>query len=103
MSTSTTSVQQLSEAIAAASPDLDERSRHIAVSLYELLVQGDPVTSSELASHSRVPETVVLATLQSWPGVFRDDEGRVVGFWGLAIPKMDHHFQAQGGKPIHAW
>jgi hypothetical protein len=38
-----------------------------------------------------------------WPGIFRDEASRVVGFGGLAIPPMDHRFQAEGGKPIYAW
>jgi alkylmercury lyase len=33
----------------------------------------------------------------------RDDAERVVGFGGLAIPKMEHKFQAEGGQPIYAW
>ena len=98
-----TTVQELSAAIAAAVIDVDEQGRRIAVALYELLAQGDPVTPAVLAARSGVPEAAVQATLEEWPGVFRDDEGRVVGFWGLAIPEMAHRFQAEGGKPIHAW
>ncbi len=96
-------VQELADAIAANVVDVDEQERRIAVSLYELLAQGDPVTSAALAARSSVPEAPVVATLEGWPGVFRDDEGRVVGFWGLAIPEMAHRFHAEGGKPIHAW
>ena len=102
-STAVPTVQELADAIAGATDDISEQERRIAVSLYKLLAQGDPVTPVALAAHSNEPETVVLATLEGWPGVFRDDEGRVVGFWGLAIPEMGHRFQAEGGKPIYAW
>jgi hypothetical protein len=98
-----TTVQELADAIATAAPPLDERERRIAVSVYELLAQGDPVTPTALAARAGVDEEVVVETLEGWPGVFRDDQGRVVGFWGLAVPKMDHRFQAEGGKPIYAW
>jgi alkylmercury lyase len=98
-----TTVQQLSEAIAAATIDFDEQGRRIGIAVYDLLAQGDPVTPAEIAARARQPESDVLATLKGWPGVFWDDEDRVVGFWGLAIPEMDHHFQAEGGKPIYAW
>ena len=40
---------------------------------------------------------------KGWPGVFWDEQGRVVGFWGLAIPEMDHRFHAENGKPMYAW
>ncbi len=104
MSTSVTTIQELSEAIAAASDPLDEQSRRIATAIIDLLAQGDPITPAQIAGHARVPEEVVLATLKGWPGgVFWDDEGRVVGSWGLAIPEMPHKFQTDGGKPIYAW
>jgi alkylmercury lyase len=96
-------VQELADAIAGAVVDISAQERRIAVSLYQLLAQGDPVTPAALAARSSVPEAVVLGTLESWPGVFRDDDGRVVGFGGLAIPEMSHHFHAEGGKPIYAW
>lgn len=104
MSTSATTVQTLSEAIAAASDLLDEQSRRIATAIIDLLAQEDPITPAQIAGHAVVPEEVVLATLKGWPGgVFWDGEGRVVGSWGLAIPEMPHKFQADGGKPIYAW
>ena len=96
-------VQGLSEAIAAANVYSNEQSRPIAVALYELLAQGEPVTVAEIAAHASVPDAVVLGKLKAWPGVFWDDQGRVVGFWGLAIPEMDIRFHAAGGKPIYAW
>lgn len=96
-------VQELADAIAANTVDITAKERRIAVSLYDLLAQGDPVTPAALAVRSGIPEAAVLATLDGWPGVFRDDEGRVVGFWGLAIPEMAHHFRAEGGRPIYAW
>ena len=103
MSSSVTTVQQLSEAIAAATLGIDEQGHRLAIAVYELLAQGDPLTPADIAAHAGQPEAVVLATLKGWPGVFWDDAGRVVGFWGLAIPEMDHRFQAEGGKPIYAW
>ena len=99
-----TTIQNLARAIAAASDPLDEQSRRIATAIIDLLAQGDPITPAQIAGRALVPEEVVLETLKSWPGgVFWDDEGRVVGSWGLAIPEMAHRFQADGGKPIYAW
>ncbi len=103
MSTSVTTVQQLSEAIAAATIGIDEQGRRIGIAVYVLLAQGDPVTPAEIANHAGEPEALVVATLKAWPGVFWDDEARVVGFWGLAIPEMDHRFHAENGKPMYAW
>jgi hypothetical protein len=99
-----TTIQDLARAIAAASDPLDEQSRRIATAIIDLLAQGDPITPAQIADHALVSEEVVLATLKGWPGgVFWDDEGRVIGSWGLAISEMPHKFQADGGKPITAW
>jgi hypothetical protein len=73
-------VQELADAIAGTTVDLSEQDRRIVVSLYQLLAQGDPVTSAALGARSSVPEAAVVATLEGWPGVFRDDDGHVVGF-----------------------
>jgi alkylmercury lyase len=98
-----TTVQDLARAIAAATIGINEQGRRIGVALYDLLAHGDPVTPAEIAAHARESEAVVVATLKGWPGVFWDDDGRVVGFWGLAIPEMDHRFHAENGKPMYAW
>lgn len=97
------SVEELGEAMSAAVRDLTADEKKIAVALYRALADGDPVESETLAGRAQVPLPNVLDALDAWPGVFRDDQGRVVGFWGLAIPKMAHRFHAEGGKPIHAW
>jgi alkylmercury lyase len=98
-----TTVQNLAHAIAAATIDIGEQGRRIGIAVYDLLAQGDPVTSTEIAAKAGEREALVVATLKGWPGVFWDDDGRVVGFWGLAIPEMDHRFQAEGAKPMFAW
>lgn len=40
--------------------------------------------------------------LEETPGVFRDEDGRVVGFWGLAIGEMPHRFEVDG-TALYAW
>lgn len=97
------SVEELGAAMSAALRDLSGEERTIAAALYRELALGDPVASATLAARAGVAEETVAARLDAWPGVFRDPEGRVVGFWGLAIPEMPHRFHAEGGKPIHAW
>ena len=42
-----------------------------------------------------VPE-LAEARIKAWSGVFHDDQGRVTGFWGLAISQMEHRFHAAG-------
>lgn len=97
------SVEELGVAMSAAVRDLSGEEKTIAATLYRELALGDPVACATLAARTGVPEEKVAARLDAWPGVFRDPEGSVVGFWGLAIPEMAHRFHAEGSKPIYAW
>ena len=95
-------VAQLTEAISQAMPTLDETEERIAVTLYRALAEGQPVETSEVAHRSGLSHARVDEVLGAWPGVFRDDDDRIVGFWGLAIPQMSHHFEIDG-IGIHTW
>ena len=94
--------QQLIEALASAMPDLDETQQHLAVTLYRTLAEGRPVELSGLATRAGLGESLVRETVESWTGVFRDDEGRIVGFWGLALPEMAHRLEVDG-VGIYTW
>lgn len=94
--------QQLIEALASAMPDLDETQQHLAVTLYRTLAEGRPVELSRLATRAGLGESLVRETVESWTGVFRDDEGRIVGFWGLALPEMAHRLEVDG-VGIYTW
>lgn len=42
--------------------------------------------------------------LTSWPGVYRDDDGHLVGIWGLAAEAVsEHRVAAVGGGSAWAW
>lgn len=96
-------VAELGDAMSAAVRDLADDEADVAVAVYRALAEGEPVPLAAIAAKTGFSQKRILEILDAWPGVFRDDEGRVIGFWGLAIPKMGHRFHMEGGKPIHAW
>ena len=63
----------------------------IARSLYQLLAKGRPVEPETLSQHSGVTLSTIVNALNKWPGVFRNDDGAVIGFWGLAITPVSTH------------
>lgn len=97
-----TSNSELLSALLAAAPALDARERQLAVNVYRSLAKGHPVLESTLAHRTGLPVEYVGATLASWPGVFRDEQARVIGFWGLALPEMPHALEVNGVR-LHAW
>jgi alkylmercury lyase len=70
--------------------------------VYTQLAAGEPVAARELASELGRAESDVAEALGRWPGVFRDDDGRIVSFWGLAIAETAHRFRIEG-HDLHTW
>lgn len=101
MSESRHDLDDLAAAI-GSSPKLDPTDQHLAVSLYRTLAEGRPVPVAVLAERSGLGEDRVAMTLAGWPGVFCDDTGSVIGFWGLALGEMANGY-ATGGRQLYTW
>jgi alkylmercury lyase len=97
-------LDELANAVAAALPDLDRAGQRLGIALYRLLAVGRPVATADLAGATGLPQSEVAATLGCWPAVFTDSQGRVTGFWGLAISELPpaHRYES-GGLVLYAW
>ena len=104
MTTRQLNLDELADALTGAAPDLDLAGQRLFLATYRLLAAGHSVTTAELAAASGLPEPAVAEALGRWPGVFTDGQGRVTGFWGLAIgePSPAHRFET-GGQVLYAW
>lgn len=98
-------LNKVGEAIKAAMPALDVTEQQIVSAVYRLMSRGEPVEPTAVAeSVGSVSVDQVNERLNSWPGVFRDDRGRVVGFWGQAIEKLDPEYRlVADGNTTYAW
>jgi alkylmercury lyase len=83
-------------------PKLDDAKRRVALATYRLLARGLPASLEEIASGAGIPPAEVERIFGNWIGVYKDPEGRVYGFWGLAIPAMKHRFEVDGIR-LHTW
>ncbi len=92
----------LAQKVADAFPDLSATDQKIAVGLYRLLAEGEPVSPDLLAQHLDLSKSVVREVLNSWPAVYFNDEKNVVGFWGLALQEMPHRFKVNG-RQLYTW
>ena len=93
---------EFAESLAGAMPALGPAEQQLALAVYRRLAAGDPVPPSALATELGRGEAEVDETLDRWPGVYRDDAGRVIGFRGLAIPEMPHRFRVDD-RQLHTW
>ena len=78
----------LAQKVADAFPKLSVPEQKIALGLYRLLAEGEPVSPERVAQHLDLSTALIREVINSWPAVYFDDEKNVVGFWGLALGEM---------------
>ncbi len=78
--------------------------QRLARVIYELLATGRPAGVDELAQRTDGDLADVEQRLATWPAIFRNAEGAVVGFLGLASDELSHHrLEANGAGAAWAW
>ncbi len=86
-------------------PALGLVEQRLSLKLYRLLAQGVPVSRAMLAQQTGIAIATVSQILDSWPSVFSDPQGNIVGYCGLAVPdayKSPHRFTI-GDRTLSAW
>ena len=97
-------LEAVARAVSKAAPDFDDEQQRVAVTVYRLLADGSPVPPSDVAQATGTSIALIERLLAQWPGVYRDDRGRVVGFWGLTVRRLTptHRFEVDG-RELFAW
>ena len=83
-------LDKLAETFVQAFPRLDVEDQRLALELYQLLAEGEPVPRERLAQALGRSTEAVNQTLTQWPGVFYDESGHIIGFLGLTIKETRH-------------
>jgi alkylmercury lyase len=99
---STITPATLAAELAAATPTLNDEQQHLALSVYRLLADGEPVAQDRLATRTGLAPEHVTEMLGALPGVYLDDRERVIGFWGLTIRPMAHRLLVDD-RVLYAW
>lgn len=81
---------------------MDDDQQRLALSLYELLAEGKPVARERLAQRAASSPADISRLLDERSGVYFDEHGNVVGFWGMALARMPHRMQMDG-RSVRAW
>ena len=76
--------------------------QQLAISVYRLLAEGEPVDRDRLAIRTGLTREHVTELLGALPGVYLDDSDRVIGFWGLTIQPMAHRLLVDD-RVLYAW
>lgn len=98
-------LDDLAASIVGCFPTLDGLEQRLSLELYRLLAKGQPVPRGTLAERLEIPVETVNRMLGSWPGVFSDAYGRVISYWGLALPAAyaSPHRLTIDGQVLSTW
>src|SRR6516162_4480294 len=99
------SVDEYWRKLASFLPLFSPEEQRAAVALYRELAEGRPVHADQLGRALGVSLAESHALLQREAikrFVYADDEGRVLGFGGLATAPMPHRFDVQG-RTLWTW
>ncbi len=96
------SITELSQMLANAMWPLAGQEQDLALTAYRQLATGAPVSARTLATALSRDEREIAEALDRWTGVFRDDDGAIISFWGLALPQMANRIRIDD-RTLHAW
>ncbi len=83
-------------------PSLTKEEQSVSIKLYRMLAEGEPVALKDVVDSLAMPVGRVKEVVGNWPGVFYDDDGGIIGYWGLATTKTGHEFKVDG-KTLYTW
>src|SRR5262249_7598896 len=92
----------LTDALGAAIPALNDEDRRLVRTAVGRLREGEPLQLERVAEALGGPEREVAETMAQLPGVYYDEGGRVIGFWGLTIVEMPHRLRVDG-RELFGW
>ena len=102
MSTTTIDLVDLAHRMDDRGGRLSPVEKRGALVIYRLLAKGIPVSDSDVGRELGMTSDEVGDLTGDWPGVYRNDDGHIIGFWGLAISEMPHRFRL-GDRQLHTW
>lgn len=102
MKKSSIDLDKLADEVVGWFPTLSKEEQRVSIQLYRLLAEGNPASVQEIAARLRLSKETVSQTLHQWPGVYYNDHGQVIGYWGLALPQMNHRFEVEG-RTLYTW
>jgi alkylmercury lyase len=92
----------LAGTIIGATEELRPADQSVGLALLRELADGKPVAAEALARRAGTSTAEAVAALDRLPFVYRDEDGRVVGFWGLSLAETPHRLRVEG-RDLHTW
>jgi alkylmercury lyase len=98
----TNDFEHVARAVLALFSPLGETEQRLSLALYRLLARGAPVSNGALASAVEMQLPEVERVLATWPALYRDAAGDVIGYAGLTVREAKHRMRV-AGRTLYAW
>jgi alkylmercury lyase len=95
-------VAEVAQQLERLFPALDELDQRLSLAIYRKLARGAPVGLKDLFSEFGMDAAEGVRRMRGWPGVYYDDEQRVIGYWGLSLASTRHRLRI-GERELFAW
>jgi len=95
-------LDKLSDFFVSTFPQMNRDEQMLARAIYQQLALSDPLSLERLAVITSQAVHTIQETLEKWGGIFYNDDGEIIGFWGIATSEMRHRMQFNG-KTSYAW
>ncbi len=99
----TSTVERYADAIAQAMPPLTARQLDLVLTAYRAMLTGKPAEITTIAEDAGWDTGEVATQLHDWPGVYFDEDNRVIGFWGLTVEPISTHLVTTESGSSWAW
>lgn len=103
MQTSDISIRAEFAALLDCMPILEEPFTQAALEIYESIATSGAAKVTDVSEKIGVSPPALSGWLDQLPGVYRNDEGDVIGFWGLTARPVSPHLIVIDGKDRYAW
>jgi len=81
---------------------MPQQEQKISMHIYRLMAQGKPLSAKLVASSLGLSPELVTRILDGWNGIYYNDAGSIIGYWGLSLSKTKHRFEVDG-HGLYTW
>jgi len=81
---------------------LSREQQQISTQIYKSLAEANPVSIENLSNSLGMDQEFVKSITDGWPGIFYNDDSRIIGYWGLTTEEMGHRFKIDGNT-TYTW
>lgn len=101
--TDSATVDRYADAIAQAMPPLSARQLDLVLATYRAMLAGKAAEIKTIAEAAGWDPSEAATQFEEWPGVYLDDDTRVIGFWGLTVQPISTHLVTTQAGSSWAW